>query len=394
MSRSVRPAWVFAGDAPGQWWVVHSQAPRFAARLLSAEEFASEPRYAAWVPHGINLPLPVHFNLGADVLVITDFIDPVRIEGQTSPQSVILTDAMIEALHACQQAIDDIALAQPDFAPLAERSEQFLVGWQLQAAGQRHWLAEHASGARVELRFDEHGDCEASLQQLPPPGRRGGWSEALLRERLERVAGERGLCIDAGWSRLQALDGSTLGDDVLAVLLRQDRRALSWVACEQVDAGGQGIAYVGLRVSGPVARVFPTRVEIDARSPLHLGGRPLDEGDAEAILGLRAGYGLANALSLVAARHFGWFEEPIDDSGDRQRGAALPRLPCEVELVNGGELYAALVFDPANARGLYRLVIAPHAPVPTATSDPATLMPFEGLVCRREQFHLPAYAHD
>lgn len=391
MERSEPAAWVFAGDSPGQWWIVHARPPRFAARLLSAEEFSADSRLARWVPHGINVAVPVHFNLGADVLVVTEFLDPLVLDESDSPPSAILTDAMIEALHACQRAISEIAAGDPQFAPLADRAEQFLVGWSLSRSAEG-WLAVHRSGARVLARVDAAGDCEAVLQQMPDAALHAGWDAELLRQRLERVAGERVLLVDGGWDLLRAVDGAEIGADAFHVLAEQDRRRLSWSLCPVQLPGREGpINYVALRISGPSAVLVPTAVEVDARSPLHLGNRPLSEDDAAAIQRLRAGYGLSTALGLVAARHFGWFEEPAEDLGDRRRALAIAEFPCEVEAISGGELYAAVIFEPADARGLFRLVIVPHAPVPSNGRDPAALLPFEGMVCRREQFHVPRY---
>lgn len=390
MNRSERAAWVFAGDAPGVWWVVHAQSPRFAARLLSAEEFAGEPRYASLLPHGLNVPLPVHFNLGADVLVVTDFLDPVELDESDSPQQAILTGPMIEAMHACQQAIAEVAAGDPTFAPLADRAEQFLVGWRLQRQSDGSIDLQHASGAWVRAEFDADGDCETTLRIGPRDDSVAGWEPEVLRERLERVAGERALGVDGGWARMDAEGAGSLAVDVFSVLARQDRRRLSWVVCSRGgDAEAPRLSYVALRISGPVPMVCPTAVEIDARSPLHLGARPLSEPDVDGILALLPGYGLSAAVSMCAAHHFAWFEEALEDAGDRRRAAPLPNYPCEVEVVHGGSLLAAAIFAPADARGLFRLVVAPHAPA--NAGDTAALLPFECLILRREQFHLPRY---
>jgi|GEM_PF-4600806 len=393
MARSDQAAWVFAGDAPGVWWVVHAQPPRFAARLLSAEEFAAEPRFAAFVPHGINVPVPVHFSLGADVLVVTDFLDPVELDETASPQKAILTPLMIEALHACQEAIDHVAARDPAFAPLAERAEQFLVGWQVQKVDPLTFDLQHASGAWVRARLDGDGGCETELRMMPREAARQGWSETLLRERLERVAGERALLIGDDWWKLDADAGSALAVDVFSVLARQDRRRLSWVAVSLETVPGEApVRYAALHVGGPIPLTCRTEVEIDGKSPLMKGPVAFSADDAEAVLALLPAYGFTAAVNLLAAFHFAWFHEDIVDVPGKRREAPLPRVPCEVELVTGGELYAAVAFAAADARGMFRLVVAPHAPSsPDLGIDPAALLPFECAQLRREQFHVPAY---
>lgn len=382
-------AWVFAGDAPGSWWLVHTKTPRFAARLLSTEEFASQPRLAAWVPHGLSSPTPIHFTLGADVLVITDFLDPVVLEEGVSPQKAILTDAMIAALDACQKAIAQVAV-QAEFAPLAEHAEQFLVGWRGRpVAGGWEW--RHTTGACVTTRIDADGDCEAELTQPPLHDMLAGWDPSLLRERLERVAGERAMCVNASWDSLAAQGGSELHRDVFHVIAEQQRRHMHWVAVRQPLQDGNDIGVVALQIKGPLPLVCPTAVEIDASSPLHLGDRPLSDTDIETILKLQDAYGLSAAVSLVASHHFGWLEENSDKKVRRQRAAALPHYPCEVEVVNQGVLSAGVIIAPPDARGQFRVLIAPHAPAAHRPGDSGALLPFEGLQLRREQFHLPAY---
>ncbi|MBD8527849.1 hypothetical protein [Pseudomarimonas arenosa] len=383
-------AWVFAGDSPGSWWLVHTRAPRFAARLLSTEEFAAHPRLSAWVPHGLSSPTPIHFTLGADVLVITDFLDPVVLEEGVSPQKAILTDAMIEALDACQKAIAQVAVSA-EFAPLAEHAEQFLVGWRRRAAANDAWEWLHPSGARVETRIDADGDCEAELQHPPGEAQLAGWDPLLLRERLERVAGERAMCVNGGWEALHSLGGSELHHDVFQVIAEQQRRHLHWVAIRQTLDDGNEIGCVALQVKGPLPLTCPTPVEIDATSPLLLGDRPLSDADVEAILELQHAYGLSSAVGLVASHHFGWLEENADSKVRRQRAAPLPRYPCEVEVVNQGVLSAAVILAPPDTRGRFRVVIAPHAQAASRPGDSGAVLPFEGMLLRREQFHLPAY---
>jgi len=391
MKHAEQAAWVFAGDAPGVWWVIHARAPRFAARLLSAEEFAADPRLASRVPHGLNVPVPVHFNLGADVLVVTDFLDPVQLDESVSPQQAILTGAMIEALHACQAAISRVAAQDREFAPLAHHAEQFLVGWKVaRTAAGGHDLS-HASGAWVHASVAASGECEATLRLPPREDRRFGWEPDLLRDRLERVAGERAQMIDAGWETLPAEGGSVLSADTFAVLARQDRRRLSWVkATRPVASRDEPLDYAALRISGPVALTCPTAIELDARCGLHLGARPFTAEDAESILALMPAYGLSIAVNLRAAFHFAWYDDSGDEGGDRHRAPPLPGYPCEVEVVTGGNLVPAVVFAPANPRGRFRLIVAPHAPgVPGG--DTAAVMPYDCLSLRRQQFHLPRY---
>ena len=390
MNTTDQAAWVFAGDAPGSWWLVHTKTPRFAARLLSTEEFASQPRLAAWVPHGLSCPTPIHFTLGTDVLVITDFLDPVVLDEGVSPQKAILTDAMIEALDACQKAIARIAVSAA-FAPLAEHAEQFLVDWRGEPGGDCwHW--QHVSGARVETRIDASGDCEAELLQAPAEDMSAGWDPVLLGERLERVAGERAMCVDPGWEALLAQGGSQLHRDVFQVIAEQQRRQLYWVAIRQPLDSGDEISRVALQIKGPLPLTCPTAVEIDAGSPLQLGDRPLSDDDVEAILKLQHGYGLSAAVSLVAGHHFGWIEHNGDDKVRRQRAAPLPHYPCEVEVINQGVLSAGVIIAPPDARGRFRVIIAPHAPSAHRPADSGAMLPFEGLLLRREQFHLPRWA--
>lgn len=392
MERARLAAWVVAGDAPGVWWLLHREPPRFAARLLSAEEFAVAPQLAALVPHGINVPVPVHFHLGADVLVITDFIDPVRLAETDSPQQAILTGPMIEALHACQAAISQLAAVDPDFAPLAERAEQFLVDWRLvRPDGGALQLWQHGSGATVRVRRLDNGDVDATLLDLPPPALRYGWPTDLLRQRLERVAGERALHVDAGWTALRDETGEPLGIDAFRALAGLERRRLSWVTAERRrEGGGPALGYAALRLADGHTRRFTTGVEIDSRSPLHLGARPLSEADVEAVLALLPGYGLAIALDLVAAFHFSWYEDAVEERVDPRRAPPLPRYPCEVEVVREGGVYPAIAFAPSDALGRYRLVIAPHG-APGSLRDSAALLPYDCLRLRRSQFHLPRH---
>ena len=290
----------------------------------------------------------------------------------------------------CQEAIAQVAI-QAEFAPLAEHAEQFLVGWRGRLGGDGAWEWQHPTGARVETRIDASGDCDAELRHPPRADALAGWEPELLRDRLERVAGERAMCVSGQWEALPSVTGTELHHDVFQVIAEQQRRHLHWVATRQPLGDGNEISCVALQVNGPLPLTCPTAVEIDASSPLHLGDRPLSDGDVDAILELQHAYGLSAAVSLVAGHHFGWLEESTDHQVRRQRAAPLPHYPCEVEVVNQGTLSAAVIIAPPDARGLFRVVIAPHAPTASRPGDSGALLPFEGLHLRREQFHLPAY---
>jgi hypothetical protein len=236
------------------------------------------------------------------------------------------------------------------------------------------------------------GEVEATLLDLPPPALRHGWPAELLRQRLERVAGEHALRVDAGWCALHDDAGGAPARPGRGSRRRRGCRRLSWVCVERPRKhGGPPLSYVALRLADAHPRCFPTAVEVDARSPLHLGARPLSEADVEAVFALVPGYGLAGALDLVAAFHFSWYEEAVEERADPRRAPPLPRYPCEVEVLREGGVYPAIAFAPPDALGRYRLVIAPHG-LPGALRDSAALLPFDCLRLRRPQFHLPRYA--
>jgi len=393
MTRSSGSALVFAGDVPGSWWVVHAAPPRFAGRLLSADEFDADPRHAALVAHGIDAPIPVHFNLGSDVLVITDFIDPVSIGEGDSPQQVILSQAMLDALHRCSRAIVRIARTDPSFAPLAERAEQFLVGWRVSGSDDGEIDLLHAGGAQVRVRREADDLYNAELVQPPADDALYGWHPALLHDRLQRVAGERAMVLLAhGCEHLDGADGDRLDLDAFEAAARSVSGTLYWAARRH-----DGVCYVALQLrDGDAQRDFRLGVEIDATSPLVAQPQRVPDGDAEAILSLLPMYGLHGAVNLVAAHRHAWFENQVEPAtGDVDGEPALPFFPCEVELLAEGGFYAAIAFGPPDRAGLYRLVIAPHAPgTPVGNGDTSLLLPFECVQVDRQHFHLPAYLAD
>jgi hypothetical protein len=392
MKRSEKAAIVFAGDQPGHWWVVHTSRPRFAALLLSAEEFSADARFAALVPHGITPDVPVHFAQGADVLVITDFIDRVDLTESDSPQKAILSEAMIEALHRCQEAVTRLSRRDSAFAPLRERAEQFLVGWTAQARAADTLELRHVTGARVRVLTTDDGECDAELEALPPVNARFGWAEELLRDRLERVAGERGLLLRMGEQWLVSDERSELTDAEFMRVRKREPGRLRWGVSERPTPNGDRLAYAALllaNVEGSHSEVFPTEVELNGNSSLLNAGEPFSEADGEAIAQLLPGYGLASAVNLLAAHRFACFVEELDGTPCAHELPELSTFPCEIELATGGELYAAVVFA-RDERGQHRAVIAPHAPTPPVV-DTAALLPFECVLLRREQFHLPRY---
>jgi hypothetical protein len=387
MARSSGPALVFAGDAPGSWWVVHCGRPRFAARVLGLDEFNADPRWAAILPHGLSAPIPVHFNLGSDVLVVTDFIDPVAVDEGESPQTAILSQPMLDALASCGRAIARIARRDPEFAALADRAEQFLVGWRLAVADGDALELAHACGARVRVEHDADGGFSAELAQAPDEQSRYGWAQEPLHERLQRVAGERALLLlTHGHDRLPAEDGSVLSLDAFKDSCHAQPPRLHWTCCEAGE-----VCYVALQVDdGPHSRRCRLEVEIEPGSTLTTQRQPLAERDADAILALVPMYGLHGAVNLLAAHRYAWFEDSIDASLSDGDEADSPRcFPCEVELMIEGETHAAVAFAPADSSGRYRLVIAP--PPRAAEGDSSVLLPFECVHVDRRHFHLPVY---
>jgi hypothetical protein len=387
MTRSSAAALVFAGDSPGSWWVVHAGRPRFAARLLSREDFNAEPRYAALLPHGLSEPLPVHFTLGADVLVVTDFIDPVTLAEGVSPQQAILSDEMLDALHACSRAIIRIARRDPEFARLAERAEQFLVGWQVNGRDDDQLDLLHATGAQVQVTRDADGDCRIELLQAPGEDACHGWAPALLHDRLRRIGGERGCwLLEHGTERLPAADGGALSLDDFAEAARQTPPSLFWRA---VNADGVCYAALECRHAGPTT-LCRLAVEIDGGSALAGAPQLLAAGDGEAILELVPSYGLEGAVTLLAAWRHAWYENAIDAQPAADAATdPLPYYPCEVELLAEGECYPAIAFGPPAASGRHRLVIAPHGAAPG--NDSSLLLAYECVEADRRQFHLPRY---
>ncbi len=383
MTHSSGSALVFAGDEPGSWWVVHCRHPRFAGRLLQADQFNAEPRYAAVLPHGMDVAVPVHFNLGSDVLVITDFIDPVTLGAGESPPQVVLSQPMLEALDACSAAIARIARCDSRFAPLSAQAEQFLVGWRIAGSGDDELDLLHAGGAQVRIRR-EGGGCSAELIQPPAADALFGWAPTLLHERLQRVAGERAMRLFAsGWDRLADDNGATITLDAVA---RADRGELRW-SHDRSD----GVPYVAFELASETGRQRRRlAVELEQDVPLTHADRPLDRSDVEVILSLVPSYGLHDAIALVAAQRFGWVENFVERGADADDQPALPYFPCEVELRVDGECLPAVVFEPPGRDGLYRLIVAPHA-APATGPDAAALLPFECVQLERRHFHLPAY---
>jgi hypothetical protein len=390
MARSGSATLVFAGDQPGSWWLVHGSRPRFAGRLLSIEAFNAEPRYAAILPHGLSAAIPVHFKLGSDVLVVTDFIDPVTVAEGDSPQKAILSQPMLDALHDCSQAIIRIAAGDPTFATLAERAEQFLVGWRLSGASDDALDLLHASGAQVRVQHDADGGFSAALLQPPAEHAYYGWAPELLHDRLQRIAGERALLLLAnGCDRLPAEDGSVLDLDRFTAAGRAWPHALHWTHGET-----DGVCYAVLQCDDPRAALrCRLEVEIEPGSALTTAAQPLTPRDVEAILSLVPMYGLHGAVNLLAAHRFAWFEDSIDAALAADDETESPAgFPCEVELLIEGESHAAVTFAPADSQGRYRLVIAPQGPPhPAAEPDSSVLLPFECVNVDRRRFHLPAY---
>lgn len=392
MKRSDKAAIVFAGDRTGQWWVVHTAKPRFAARLLSAEEFSAAPEFASWVPHGISPDVPVHFAQGADVLVITDFIDRIDLNESDSPQKAILTEAMIEALHRCQEAVTHLSRRDTAFAPLRESAEQFLVGWTAQARGANTLELQHITGAKVRVQITDDGGCDAVLENLPPADARYGWAEELLQDRLERVAGERGLLMRMGEQWLVSDERTELTDGEFVRVMSRERGRLRWGVSERPINHTDHVTYAALLLAdseGSHCEVFPTLVELDDTSELLRESTEFTTEDAAAITQLLPAYGLASSVNLLASFRFACFVEDLDGTPRTHELPELDVFPCEIELATGGELYAAVAFSRA-ANGRHRAVIAPHAPASTVV-DSAALLPFECVQLLREQFHLPRY---
>lgn len=398
MDRPHQAVIVFAGDEPGSWWLVHTTAPRFAGRVLTSEEFESEPGYGAVRPHGIDVDMPIHFTLGADVLVVTDFIDPIQVSETASPQTAILTPALIDALHACRRAIERLARRDPAFAPLAAQAEQFLVGWRV-VDGADAFELRHASGARVKVTGADGTDPQAEILELPTRADGYGWAPELLHERLGRVARQRARLRTAdGWETMRNDHGHTLTLTQLYRLLREKPDSLHWIGeADASVASTEPGRYVALQVGADGSQppqLFRCEVEIDAASPLLRAPQSLTVPDIEALRALLPAWGLEGAVSLVAAHRFGWFEDDAPAAAAMLPAAThapLPHYPCEVELRIDGQLLAAVAFAPADAQGRHRLAIAPHAPAAGEHVDPSIPLPFECVHVDRRHFHLPAY---